>query len=172
MLLRCRVIFLFVLLGAALGGCSPLVSPATVETPPALPTWTPLPPPVTEPALAVNPHVEMQVSKAGVVVGEQISVTARPVDLGLPLYYILFDGIQAGSILPGESFKPVELENPVLALESADASSQQGVFTFTALRPGAVQLSILISGEVHYGYPGPARWEAHSAPPVTILVEE
>lgn len=111
----------------------------------------------------VDPHVAVCMPQGTVIVGNVFRIYAQAVDVGMPVYQLrLTDGNGAqGSVRINPSTMVVEnLEIPTgLELVGVEVINTWNVaFVLRARQPGMLEGSVYASGEIHYGYPGPATW--------------
>jgi hypothetical protein len=112
-------------------------------------------------------------------VGETVTVIGMQVDIGMP-YFQLY--IQDEGATPGDSLalpltylgqvSGVTGSSAVFEVIAAQADLNEAVFVLRGRVPGAVQVWIRATGEVHYGYPGPATWSGGASDPITLTVTE
>ena len=114
----------------------------------------------------VDPHVAVCATATEVAVGDVVIVTARAVDLGLPYFTVSLRPEGAADFLP---LVEVTFDNQVKVLftepigaafvyTQAQGSSSELTLEFLAAAPGQLEVIISATGEIHYGYPGPANW--------------
>jgi hypothetical protein len=124
----------------------------------------------------VDPHVEICASATRLRIGDTLTLRAQPVDIGLPDYVV--SARDNGSADPHQIVQ-VSYDNhvtgttaasQVLEFVSAQASMAELVLTLRARSAGTTELAVGASGEVHYGYPGPATWSGGGSQPITITV--
>lgn len=145
----------------------------TRTPPPAAPTLDP----TQYPGMRVDPHLELCVSARQVKVGEEFSVQAVPVSIGLP-YYTLYAQLPGGeaAALAGVTYdnQPNGRADRLELLEvlSSQASMHLVTFHLRALRAGQVKLWVSATGEIHYGYPGPATWAGGGSEPLEVTIGE
>lgn len=130
----------------------PIAAPDTATPPPATVTpGTPEPPSAPE---EIDPYIEIGAWQTELRVGEVITVTGAPIQLGLPYYYLYLrdEGIQ--DVPP---IAQVTYENQltlgdgvsqVLELVSLQADMSQVVIVLRAKAPGITTLNIQATGEV------------------------
>lgn len=130
----------------------------------------------TEPRRQIDPHVEICVSAKTLTVGETVSVVGQSVDIGLS-YYRLFarDGgksepVEIAQVTYDNKPKPSPGTSEILEVVSAKGELWRVVFVLRARAPGTAQVSISATGEVHYGYPGPATWSGGGSESILIAV--
>lgn len=127
----------------------PVVAPDTATPPP--PTETPQ---VTLAPEEVDPYIEIGAAQSELRVGEVITVTGKPIQLGLPYYYLYLrdEGVQDAPFLAQvtyeNQFTAGEGISQVLELVSARADMSQVVIVLRAKAPGMTTLSIQATGEV------------------------
>ncbi len=124
----------------------------------------------------IDPHVEVCASAATVKVGDTLTVLGQAVDIGLPYYQVrLQDQGAASSALLAEVTYENQVKSQadvsqVLALVSVTARGDSLNVVLRARGPGRTQLVVTATGEVHYGYPGPATWSGGGSDPITLTV--
>ena len=114
----------------------------------------------------VDPHVELCADRAEAAVGSTVNVTAQAVDIGLPIYRVSVRPAGAAEFV---SLVEVTYDNQVRNL-SIDPIGEAFVFSqasgslnemsleLLATAPGTLEVRVSATGEIHYGYPGPATW--------------
>lgn len=127
----------------------PIAAPDTVAPPP--PTETPQ---VALTPEEIDPYIEIGAAHSDLQVGEQITVTGKPIQLGLPYYYLYLrdEGVQDAPFLAQvtyeNQFTAGEGASQVLELVSVQADMSQVVIVLRAKAPGMTTLSIQATGEV------------------------
>lgn len=120
------------------------------------------------PTREVDPHVEISVSATTVRVGERFTVVGVAHDIG-QAWFTLHIYREVMEVRP-----PAAMEGPGneadVRVVSAQAAYSQVEFLLEALEPGIVEVRVSATGEIHYGYPGPATWGAGSSGLVRIQV--
>jgi hypothetical protein len=113
----------------------------------------------------VDPHVAMCMSEEMIRVGNTFRIYAQAVDIGLPIYELRLTDENDGQfqIRVNPSTMELVLEDDALAngleLVAVEMIDTWNVaFVLRAQQPGTLQGDIHASGEIHYGYPGPATW--------------
>jgi hypothetical protein len=136
---------------------------ATRTPPPGAPTF--IPNNSTPPGDYVDPHVELCTTSNPVTVGQEFAVAAEAIDIGMP--YFTFNVRDGGS---GEFeslvwartdvtvFPEVSEMLEFVRLERASPYVNEASFVFVARQAGIIDVRVSASGEVHYGYLGPAMW--------------
>jgi hypothetical protein len=113
----------------------------------------------------VDPHVAVCMSEDTILVDDTFRIYAQAVDIGLPIYELRLTDRN------NEQFR-VRVNPSTRELTVEDAASATGLeligvevintwnvaFVLRAKTPGPVQGDVYASGEIHYGYPGPATW--------------
>lgn len=143
---------------------------------PILATRTPPPSaPTSQPGVFVDPHLELCADRLELKVGQTVTVRVYTVDLGLPVYNL----VALGKDGTGVMMASVDYENkarlsapPGLPLQVIEVSAEmrQAVFTLRAAAAGEAQLWISATGEVHYGYPGPATYTGVSSDRLVLTI--
>ncbi len=130
------------------------------------------------PGRRIDPHVELCASATTVSVGQQVTLLGQVVDIGLPYYYVMVRPAGAGDF---QQWVAVTYDNEIkgqadsaepLTLVSVRADMDQVVVVLQARSAGAVDVFVNATGEVHYGYPGPAVWAGGSSSPMTLAVQK
>jgi hypothetical protein len=148
--------------------------PVTRTPPPGAPTYIPFGTPA--PNDYVDPHIALCADRTTVAVGERVNVEALAADIGLPIYTISLRAGDAALAVPlarvNYDGKVEVLATPDLALrlEAAQGELSHLALQFRAAAPGTVFLQVSATGEIHYGYPGPARWQGGGSDPLAITV--
>lgn len=156
---------------------------ATRTPPPGAPTWNPEGPDPGNTFFGpvVDPHVELCFSATSAQVGEQVMIYAQAVDIGLPIYALSADSSSQSAVLlevrvnprAGAGENPVTVigdGSAILGFVRAELRGDTVIFVLEARAAGMVSGSVGASGEVHYGYPGPAMWSGGGSDPFTITV--
>ncbi len=149
---------------------------ATRTPPPGAPTRSPAP--LGTAVGVVDPHVEICASAPTIRVGETVTVIGLVVDIGLAYYQLYLqdsgapEAAQALEITYDGQVRSTAEASAVLDVVSTQAEMWQATFVLRGRAPGVVQVRIGATGEVHYGYPGPATWSGSSSDPITITVTE
>ena len=107
-----------------------------------------------------------------------VTIMGYPVDLGLPYYTLLYrndpDAGKPAWILEvtydNQVKRLVEGTEP-LEFVSVAASNSWVEIVLRAVRPGSAAYFISATGEIHYGYPGPATWGGGGSETILITVE-
>lgn len=126
--------------------------------------------------IPVDPHVEIQAAPTTLIVGETITVQAQAVDIGLPHFALYVRDTPEGEplrlvqITYDNQVNPQEGISQVLQFVSGSGEMDSAVFTLQAINPGTVILWVNATGEIHYGYPGPATWGGGGSEPVIVTV--
>ncbi len=164
-------------------------APSTVQAPAGAPCLivTRTPPPSAPTAAAngtpipdrrVDPHVEVCASATTVSVGQTITLLAQVVDIGLPYFNVMVRPAGTGDFRPwftvtySNEIKAQADSAEPLELVSAQGNMNQLVVVLRARSAGAVDVVVNATGEVHYGYPGPAMWAGGGSNPLTLVVQK
>ena len=152
---------------------------ATRTPPPGAPTYGPDPSGSSEQPRYVDPHVEVCSSADAIPVGGFLTIVGQPVDVGLPVYTLrVRDESEEGFAdlvrvsYNGEIEAQFEDASRVFEFVSAEADMHRVTFVLYAAAPGVAEFTIYASGEIHYGYPGPAEWSGAGSESVAISVTE
>jgi hypothetical protein len=129
------------------------------------------------PGRRVDPHVEVCASATTVSVGQRVTLVGQVVDIGLPYFYLMVRPAGPGDFQPWltvtytNEIKAQADNGGPLEVVSARGDMQQLVVVLRARSAGAVDVVVNATGEVHYGYPGPAMWEGGGSTPLTLAVQ-
>jgi hypothetical protein len=124
----------------------------------------------------VDPHVEICASAAQIRVGQTVTVIGQSVDIGLPYFTLSArdegsgDRTQIAQVTYDNQVSGLQGGSQVLEFVAAEGSLSQVVVTLRAAAAGTTELVIGATGEIHYGYPGPATWAGGGSEPITIVV--
>ncbi len=130
------------------------------------------------PGRRVDPHVEVCASATTVSVGQQITLVGQVVDIGLPYFFLMVRPAGTGDF---QQWVAITYNNEIkgqadsaepLELVSARADMYQIGVVLRARSAGAVDVAVNATGEVHYGYPGPAMWAGGNSSPLTLVVQK
>ena len=169
------------------GGCGTICATVTATVPPdaycLIVVRTPAPEMPTAssngtplPHQQVDPHVEVCLNATEVTVGQPVVLVARAVDIGQPAWSLAARENETGefeTIVTVDGTGKVFLvgsARTVLSFVEVERSLDGVVFHFKAEQNGQVEWQLSATGEVHYGYPGPAMWSGGSAEVVTVHV--
>jgi hypothetical protein len=124
-----------------------------------------------------NPHVEIQASSLSLRVGEQVTITAIPVDIGLPYYSLLIqdEGVPEAALVEvtyENRITPKGGASQALELVLTEGKLDRATFVLAAKAPGTATLWVSATGEVHDGAGGPATWSGGGSDKITITVTE
>ena len=180
--------------GQCPGGCgTTCATPTPADLSPEAPAGAPClivtrTPPPSAPTVAANgtavpgrrvdPHVEVCASATTVSVGQQVTLVGQVVDIGLPYFFLMVRPAGVGDF---QQWLAVTYNNEIkaqadsaepLELVSAHGDMYQLVVVLRARSAGAVDVAVNATGEVHYGYPGPAMWAGGSSSPLTLVVQK
>ena len=129
-----------------------------------------------QPARQIDPHIEICAGATRIKVGDRFVVLGVPVDVGLPIYSLrVQDRGATEAAFFGVDYNnkpsPSRGASRVLEVEAAKGEMRLVAFLVRAREPGSAEISISASGEIHYGYPGPATWAGGGSESLTITVE-
>jgi hypothetical protein len=149
---------------------------ATRTPPTGAPTLVPSQP--GDPVRYVDPHIEICMIPGTLKVGDTVSVVGEPVDVGLPIYSIFVqdegtsEPARLADVTYGNEITPSGESSQVLEFVSAEGGMSRAVFVLRALKPGTALVRIAASGEIHYGYPGPAMWGGGGSDEIRVTVSQ
>jgi len=124
----------------------------------------------------VDPHVEICASTQALKVGDTVTVIGVPVDIGLPYYDLaikdsgMAEYAQIVQVTYDNKMKNWTGTSAVLEFVSAEGKMNRVVFVLRARAAGITQVRINATGEIHYGYPGPATWSGGGSESLAITV--
>ena len=129
-----------------------------------------------QPDQRVDPHVAVCASSARPSAGQELVLVARAIDIGLPLFQLSVrdEGAPDFTPLVRQLSDSVEIQAQASALlEYVSWRDEEygRVIVLRAAAPGRVELQISATGEIHYGYPGPAMWGGGGSDVVAINVQ-
>jgi hypothetical protein len=114
--------------------------------------------------------VEICASATTLQVGDAVTIVGVPVDIGLPYYQLSLDDEPIVRVTYEGQVTRLEGTNAVFELVSAEGTMRQVTFVLRAQATGTVKAAIGATGEIHYGYPGPATWAGGGSDPIQITV--
>ena len=165
------------------GGCGTRCATWTPD--PSQPSPTPTQPPeaptasvngTPSPHQRVDPHVATCLSAPEVAVGERLVLVGQAVDIGFSIWTLSAreNGQSDFETVVATTFdKQVSVEgtaHSLLSFVEAQIFQSQIVLHFSAVAPGEVEYVLSASGEIHYGYPGPATWGGGASDAVRVVV--
>jgi hypothetical protein len=124
----------------------------------------------------VDPHVAVCLSTTSLAVGQRVALVGRAVDIGHPAWTLSARENGLGDFEPIVQVSgtgQVSLEGSarhLLFFVEAQRFLGEVVLHFEAQAPGRVEWRLSATGEVHYGYPGPATWSGGASEIVTLEV--
>jgi hypothetical protein len=127
--------------------------------------------------LQVDPHVEILVSPTSVKVGDTLMVIGRPVELGLPYYYLIVrdEGVQQVEpivrVTYDNQIQAMTGVSQVLEFVSAEGKMDQATFQLKAIAPGQTTVTISATGEVNVGSSGSSMWSGGGSGDVLVTVQ-
>jgi hypothetical protein len=129
-----------------------------------------------QPERRVDPHVEICAGATRLKVGDRFVVLGLPVDVGLPIYTLrIKDSGATEAAFVGVDYnnKPSSSRGAsrVLEVEAVNGEMRLVAFLLRAREQGSAEININASGEIHYGYPGPATWAGGGSEVLSITVE-
>jgi hypothetical protein len=150
--------------------CQIVVRTPAPEAPTASVNGTP------SPNQRVDPHVETCLGAPEVAVGERLALVGQAVDIGFPVWTL---GARENGQGDFETIVTTTFDNQVslegsartlLGFVEAQIFPNQIILHFVARAPGEVEFVLSASGEIHYGYPGPAMWGGGESEVVRVVV--
>jgi hypothetical protein len=150
--------------------CQVVVRTPPPEAPTASVSGTP------DPNRRIDPHVAVCASATTVAVRQRVALVGRAVDIGLPAWTLSARENGLGDFEPiveisGDGqVSLVGSARHVLGFIEAQVFLGEVVLHFVAQAPGSVEWRLSATGEIHYGYPGPATWGGGASEVVTIQV--
>lgn len=126
----------------------------------------------------VDPHVEMCVSRSTQILpGQYVDVSAFAVDIGLAHYTLLIQDENSHEIntevrLEGTEFRILSNNSAILEVKEVRGDYNYFGVYLRARAPGLTRVWVTATGEIHYGYPGPAMWAGGGSEPILITVGE
>lgn len=137
-----------------------------VIAPPATePTHTPAAPSVP------SPHVEISADVTSVRVGETITLTAVPVNLGLPIYTLTISSGAAASVTYDNQPRDLPAHDALFEVIAVHGEMNRATFTLRALAPGSADAVVSATGEAR-SPEGVFMWSGGSSEPVTLVISE
>ncbi|MCK6623724.1 MAG: hypothetical protein DPW09_02185 [Anaerolineae bacterium] len=124
------------------------ISPASTVIPPSPeghPTTLPRPP---KGAAAWPARISISAAPPTIKVGQTVSLTGAPVNLGLPYYTLYLKGEPAVTITYDNKLQFQGFTGQFVEFVSASASNTQVEFVLRAVQPGTVKAAINATGEV------------------------
>lgn len=124
----------------------------------------------------VDPHIALCASATTVAAGQVVTLTGLAVDIGLPYYSVMAQDQTAvqpaelARITYGNESKLFEQASQLVQVIDVNADMEHVQVALRALQPGTVQLWINATGEIHYGYPGPATWAGGGSDPIILTI--
>lgn len=167
--MRAAVLLVIALLFAPLAVC-PLLPFAA---PPAAPVETTPQPTFTAPAAAL-PTVNISASAPRLRVGETITITGVPVNIGIPYYTLTLSSGAALTVTYYDEVRESAAAVPqddLFEIVSAQGEMNQVTFVVRALAPGSADASIYASGEVRSAQ-GAFMWSGVNSSTITLTVSE
>jgi|SRR3989304_7739373 len=123
-----------------------------------------------------DPHVIIEADRLNLIVGESVTITGRPVQIGRPYYSLIArdEGVQEDQPVASVSYDNVLVQgigaSRVLEVVSAQADPTKVTFVLRAREAGVTTVTIHASGEVYLGYPGPGTVVGDGSGSVLITV--
>jgi hypothetical protein len=125
----------------------------------------------------VDPHVALCAAPAPVIVGQQVMVYAHAIDIGMPFFTLWIRENNQGEfqefVRVTDQLTATPEASALLEFVDIERESQYGnqiVFVFTTHQAGMIEITVTATGEVHYGYPGPATWAGGGSDVLRIIV--
>jgi|GEM_PF-1980548 len=112
----------------------------------------------------LNIQVAYCMNLGTLLVGDEWQLRVRAIDMGLAVYYLTITNDDGEELTI--RYNPTQPANfefssnlSALTMVSATTYNQwETIFTLTSTAVDVVEISLYASGEVHYGYSGPASW--------------
>lgn len=127
--------------------------------------------------LQLDPHVEILVSPTTLKIGDTLTVIGRPVELGLPYYYLIIrdEGVQQVEpivqVTYDNQIQTMSGSSKVLEFVSAEGKMDQATFQLKAIAAGQTTITISATGEVNSGSSGSSMWSGGGSGDVLITVQ-
>ncbi|MCU0479944.1 MAG: hypothetical protein MUE54_01875 [Anaerolineae bacterium] len=151
----------------------------TVRQPPVT-APTRIPDPMNPNAVGgqIDTHLAYCVTSTTPKVGETFQIYVRAIDLGMPSYNFIISNIKGETLalsynpaVPSDYTFESNL-NAITILSAVTRNSWEVVITLVANSADALSVTGSASGEVHFGYPGPAMWTSATLDPFEIVISE
>lgn len=151
----------------------------TVRQPP-ITAPTRMPDPINPNAVGgqIDPHLAYCITTTTPIVGETFQLYVRAIDLGMPAYNFTISNIRGETLalsynpaVPADYTFESNL-NAITILSAVTRNSWEVVITLVANSPDELTVIGNASGEVHFGYPGPAMWTSARLDPFEIVISE
>ncbi|MDX2077032.1 MAG: hypothetical protein SFZ02_11410 [bacterium] len=158
---------------AVIEPCSITVRQPPVNAP------TRMPDPMNSPNVGapIDPHVAFCTTPEIPQVGQAWIIYLRAIDLGMPIYFLTLSNIEGEELTV--SYNPAtaqyEVGSDLSSLSFVSAmtlNSWNVVMTFMVNEPDEIRVTGSASGEVHFGYPGPAMWSTGALEPFVLTTSE
>ena len=146
----------------------PLTQYVTTDVQPTLPT--PVPTLIT-PAAKPAPRIDVTASATSLRVGETVTLTGIPSNIGIPYYTLMLSSGASVTITYDNQVQQALGANPQFELVSAAAGMGEVTFVLRALAPGTVDVTISATGEVTSAE-GAYMWGYGASAPVTLTITE
>lgn len=134
--------------------------------PPTFPTPTP-----TAAAVIPAPRIDLSASATSLHVGETVTLTGIPVNIGVPYYTLTLSSGASVTLTYDNQIRESLGANPQFELVSAEGTMSRVTFVLRALAPGSVDATISATGEVR-SPEGAFMWSYGSSAPVTLTLTE
>ncbi len=126
----------------------------------------------------IDTHLAYCLTNATPSVGDEIKLYVRSIDLGMPAYSFRFNNIEGDELTI--SFNPtlpndVQIGSDLASLSFVSietVNTWEVIITLVANSPDALNVTGSASGEVHFGYPGPAMWTSATLEPFPMYISE
>jgi hypothetical protein len=124
----------------------------------------------------VDPHVAVCLNATSVAVGQRVALVGRAVDIGHPAWTLHARENGAGDFEPIVEISGtgqvslVGSARHLLSFVEAQRFLGEVILHFEAQAPGSVEWRLSATGEVHYGFPGPATWSGGTSEVVTVEI--
>jgi FtsP/CotA-like multicopper oxidase with cupredoxin domain len=147
----------------------PLAQYLAPEAPP--PTTVPTPTPTAAATTGSSARIDLTASTTSLRVGETVTLTGKPVGIGLPYYTLTLSSGASVTVTYDNQVRESLGANAQFELVSASGSMNEVTFVLRALAPGSVDASISATGEVKSAE-GAFMWGYGGSAPVTLTITE
>lgn len=166
---------------------APFITPQAEEVPctiivrqPPITAPTRMPDPMNPNAIGgqIDPHLAYCLTNATPSVGDEIKIYVRAIDLGMPAYNFIISNARGETLTIGfnpsiPDFVDLGSDLPSISFLSAGrVNSWEVIITLVANSPDTLTVTGSASGEVHFGYPGPAMWTSATLESFQMTISE